>query len=389
MIGRVLTIPAWLEYVEAYDFGPIPPSILTLHHTWKPTIAQWRGLASMRSMQVGYAKKGWSAAPHIYVAPDGIWLFTPLKDIGVHAGDLNGSLKKGWYSIGIEMVGDYDRERPSGVIWEQTKAVLGGLTRRLGRPFAELLTFHRDASTKSCPGHAVTKDWVIAEVAGWLHAEEPPARTPYTEQSAILGLPQASMAQAITAILSRPIVSTYASQPYEEKDVRNVIVPAYWQQALAVGIDPVLAIAQMIHETDNLTSFWAQRPRRNPAGIGVNGKKQVQPPHPRDGWAFNLIDSRWELGLSFDTWADHAIPAQLGRLLAYALPIGQGTPAQQALIDKALFVRGLPRPTRGSAPVLKLLGQVHNPSKEGWAKPGDFYGQKIAAVANRIVATRV
>lgn len=195
LIGRCLDIPAWLEYVESYDFGPIAPRILTLHHTWKPTIQQWRGLASMRSMQQSYAAKGWSAAPHIYVAPDGIWLFTPMKDIGVHAGTLNGSVKQGWYSIGIEMVGDYDQVRPSGIIWEQTKAVLGGLTRRLGTPFAQLLTFHRDASEKSCPGHAVTKDWVISEVAGWLHAEEPPVRTLYTEDSPILGQPQASMEQ--------------------------------------------------------------------------------------------------------------------------------------------------------------------------------------------------
>jgi hypothetical protein len=169
MIGRMLSIPEWLDYVASYQFSDLAPSRVVLHHTWRPTIEQWRGLPSMRGMQTYYGGKGWTAAPHLYIGPDGIWLFTPLREIGIHANAGNGSRKAGWYSIGIEMVGDYDHVRPSGAIWEGARAAMGGLSRRLGIAPRELISFHRDYnSTKSCPGWAITKDWVFAEVEGWL-----------------------------------------------------------------------------------------------------------------------------------------------------------------------------------------------------------------------------
>jgi hypothetical protein len=47
--------------------------------------------------------------------------------------------------------------------------VVGGLSRRLGIAPRDLINFHREYnSTKSCPGWAVTKDWVFGEIDGWL-----------------------------------------------------------------------------------------------------------------------------------------------------------------------------------------------------------------------------
>ena len=181
MIGRMLAIPAWLSYVASYDFGPIAPSRVVLHHTVVPTTEQWAGLRTMQGMQRYYASKGWSAAPHIFVAPDGIWLFTPMANVGVHAGTGNSGYTNGrfWYSIGVEMVGQYDRGRPGGAIWEGTKAVLGGLCRRLGIAPRQLISFHRDyTNQKSCPGWAVTKEWVWAEVEAWLSNRPPPTPPP-------------------------------------------------------------------------------------------------------------------------------------------------------------------------------------------------------------------
>jgi hypothetical protein len=120
----------------------------------------------------------------------------------------------------------------------------------------------------------------------------------------------------------------------------------------------------MLHETGNLTSWWSQRPRRNPVGIGVTGAPGV--------------------GLSFPSWQNDAIPAHVGRLLAYALTDARATPQQAGLIATALHWRPLPARTRGSAPTLKPLGRVHNPSGEGWASPGDQYGAKIAEIARAV-----
>ncbi|MCG8352446.1 MAG: N-acetylmuramoyl-L-alanine amidase, partial [Chloroflexales bacterium] len=123
MIGRVLDIPSWLRYVHEYDFGPLAPALVVLHHTYKPTADAWRGLDTMQAMQTFYRGKGWNAAPHIYCAPDGIWLFTPMSQIGIHAGTGNGSLRTGWYSIGVEMVGSFDQRQPAGAVWDYAKAV--------------------------------------------------------------------------------------------------------------------------------------------------------------------------------------------------------------------------------------------------------------------------
>jgi hypothetical protein len=184
MIGRVLSIPAWLAYIANYDFGLVAPSRAVLHHTWRPTAAQWAGLRSMQALQRFYAGKGWTSAPHLFVASDGIWLFCPLKDVGIHAGTGNSGLINGrfWYSIGVEVVGDFDHLRPSGIVWENAKAVFGGLSRRLGISPRQLISFHRDyTNQKSCPGWAVTKEWVFGEVDAWLKgqaAPPPPAPGP-------------------------------------------------------------------------------------------------------------------------------------------------------------------------------------------------------------------
>lgn len=181
MIGRMLSIAEWLTYVASYDFGATTPSRLVLHHTWSPTLQQWAGLRSMQGMQKYYAGKGWTSAPHIYVGPDGIWLFTPMHTVGIHAGTGNSGHTGGkfWYSIGVEMVGNYDQSRPSGAVWEGAKAVMGGLSKRLGIAPRQLISFHRDyTNQKSCPGWAVTKDWVLADVDAWLNNRQPPPPPP-------------------------------------------------------------------------------------------------------------------------------------------------------------------------------------------------------------------
>ena len=200
----------------------------------------------------------------------------------------------------------------------------------------------------------------------------------YDENSPILGAVQAEPVLAARQIVRRP------TGEYTEHDVANVIVPAYFAVCAPVGVDPLLALAQMVHETGNLASYWAARPRRNPAGIGVTGQTQPDRPINIAAWAFDAGANLWRFGVSFATWEHHAIPAHIGRLLAYAVAAGQETPAQAALIAQALSFRSFPARMRGSAPILKQLGRAHNPTGQGWASPGTDYGAKIATIANRL-----
>jgi hypothetical protein len=131
------------------------------------------------------------------------------------------------------------------------------------------------------------------------------------------------------------------------------------------------------HETGWLTSFWAQRPQRNPAGIGVNGEKRQTEPQ-QSGWAFNPQRQQWEKGLSFPTWQEDAIPAHVGRLLAFALPPGERFGPVVPLVDKALRWRALPLAYQGKGRTLAELGRI-------WANPGLTYGARVADTANAIL----
>ena len=85
---------------------------VTVHHTVKPTVAQWRGMQTMNALVRYYKKQGWTSAPHLFICVgspnakyDGIFQLTPLNLQGTHAGHICNTK-----SIGIEVVGYYDSE---------------------------------------------------------------------------------------------------------------------------------------------------------------------------------------------------------------------------------------------------------------------------------------
>jgi hypothetical protein len=102
-------------------------------------------------------------------------------------------------------------------------------------------------------------------------------------------------------------------------------------------------------------------------------------------WAFDERTNVWRHGLSFPSW-EVSSRAHLGRLLGYALPDDALNEVQRLLLEEALAWRQLPAALRGSAPILRLLGASHNPTGQGWATPGERYGEKIAEVARAIQA---
>lgn len=196
----------------------------------------------------------------------------------------------------------------------------------------------------------------------------------YTVHSTLL----AAITTPVEVVIGRWRYSSAAG--YTPYDV-TTILRAIWHHAAIVGLDPVLVAAQMAHETGNLSSWWCARPRRNPAGLRVTGETSLIPRISSE-WAYNPNTKRWHRGLSFPTWADDAIPAHMGRLLAYALPSGQGTPEQQALITRALTQAPLPAAYRGVSPTVQGL-------EDTWATDGDpttesFYADRIIALANQL-----
>lgn len=173
ILAKKLTKKEFTAYVNQKDFGSIPPSWLVLHHTWSPTLETWNGATSISGLKNYYEGLGWSAGPHIFVAPDGIWLFTDMSHVGIHAGagnatwikdgkeyqgySFSGATLKG-YSIGIEVVGNYDEKVWEGEVLDNALSCISDLKNKLGISLADI-KFHRDYSPKSCPGNAISREW--------------------------------------------------------------------------------------------------------------------------------------------------------------------------------------------------------------------------------------
>lgn len=350
---------AWLATRPRPRWSPIGS---TYHNTYRPTRDQWRGRASMASMADGYAAKGWSTGPHLFLATgtthDGIFVMCPPEQPAIHGVACNAT------HFGIENVGDYHATPMDEPQLGLLVATLAVLHRWAG--LGPVVNAHRDCVARTCPGDAAyaQKAAIIARLADALATA--PARV--TRESPIL----ARATVPLMTILSR------FPKPTRHYDAPTVdtILASYDDQATALGIDPLIAIAQMAHETGALTSWWSARPRRNPAGIGVNGLEQRDQPTLGAAWAYDDTTKRWRAGLSFASWEDHAIPAHLGRLLAYALTDAQASEVQRTVIRVALAARPLPASFRGSAPTLAGLNGR-------WAV-GASYADGIARWANRL-----
>lgn len=152
------TVAGFREYVTAIA-APSWASGLTVHHTLKPTIAEWNGQASMIGMRNYYRDvQKWPAGPHLFIAPDGIWQGTPITQRGVHAGDCNAS------RIGIEVVGNYNLGPWLEPIRSLAYGALTVLCQWLKRDEA-CIVGHRDCMPgRDCPGTKISMPDVRAQV---------------------------------------------------------------------------------------------------------------------------------------------------------------------------------------------------------------------------------
>lgn len=131
---------------------------VTLHHTYIPKLADWRGHATMSGMGSHYRNVlKWDSGPQIFVAPDGIWQGTPVNQPAVHAQRCNVD------HIAIEVVGDYDKTPWAEPITSLVYGTINALFDWLDIPNVtpETLNGHRDCgSSKTCPGSAIDLDVV-------------------------------------------------------------------------------------------------------------------------------------------------------------------------------------------------------------------------------------
>jgi hypothetical protein len=163
IVGRSFSAKDFKQYVTTLEFNSWRPQFVVLHNTAQPMLSEWHsvpGSQRMKNLEDFYKnKQGWSAGPHLFVADDLIWVFTPLTVSGIHS--------PSWNSVawGVEMVGDYNTE-PFG------EAVRGNVVSALATLHASLgldpnsLRFHKEdpGTTHDCPGKNVSKALIIERV---------------------------------------------------------------------------------------------------------------------------------------------------------------------------------------------------------------------------------
>ena len=119
-------------------------------------------------------EKHWSAGPHLFIDDHAIMGMSPITARGVHARSFNS------YSIGIEMLGDYDNESPfSGrgdLVLKRTARAVWAILSSMGlKPSPQTILFHRDdpKTSKTCPGTRISKEFFVGLVLDCMYESVP------------------------------------------------------------------------------------------------------------------------------------------------------------------------------------------------------------------------
>lgn len=166
------TLQQYVDYIKTFT-GQVRFSEVHVHHTYIPTIADYRKKENkedlIRAMWRYHTQdRGWNdIAQHATVDPDGyVWDGRSLLVPPVSATGYNDADDDGVHPYMFEMIGNFDigQERLEGA---QRRTVMG-LTAAvidLWNLTLDNVRFHREMSTKTCPGSGIDKSEFVAEVS--------------------------------------------------------------------------------------------------------------------------------------------------------------------------------------------------------------------------------
>lgn len=160
IVRKKFTAADFADYVGTITFNVWRPQFVVLHNTAVPTLADWHkvsGLQRMKGLEHYYRDvQHWSAGPHLFIADDFIWAFTPLNTPGVHS--------PSWNAIawGVELVGDYATEELPSTVRDNAISALASLHALVGID-PNTLKLHKEdpRTTHNCPGKNIIKEEFI------------------------------------------------------------------------------------------------------------------------------------------------------------------------------------------------------------------------------------
>jgi hypothetical protein len=187
IVGKSFPREDFATYLKTVTFKAWRPQFIVLHNTAVPALADWHkasGAARMKGLEHYYRDvQHWSAGPHLFIADDLIWVFTPLNTPGVHS--------PSWNAIawGVELVGDYATEQFPDTVRGNAISALASLHALVGLD-PHTLRLHKEdpRTTHNCPGKNIVKADIIEAIFQELSATSPgdhlPERAPLLAEAA-------------------------------------------------------------------------------------------------------------------------------------------------------------------------------------------------------------
>lgn len=173
VVNRIYTPDGFRAYAEVTNahLSAWKPTGVVLHNTATPNLTQWAQASWQRHIEglVSYYRDTmhWHAGPHLFVAPEGIIVFTPIVTPGVHSPSFNQT------HLGVEMVGDYSFEDfncCAGLRVHNNAVSAVATLCELYHIDSHTMLLHKEdpKTTHDCPGKHVSKQAFIQEVHGEL-----------------------------------------------------------------------------------------------------------------------------------------------------------------------------------------------------------------------------
>ena len=250
IVGRGFRPQEFKDYVATLSFGDWRPQFAVVHNTSEPRLTQWHshpGEERMRNLECYYREQQkWSGGPHLFVADDLIWVFSPLTGPGVHTPSWNA------ISWGIEMVGEYDEEIFNSGVRENVVDALAALHLWRGID-PETLRFHKEdprTTHTHCPGKNVDKADLIERVRARMRGPSKGEHRPEDNYLKIGAKCAAAQGKAIG--IRRAIAVSAKAGKYE---LRNQMLAADPVLQAVAATDVVLAKPLMSQRVEGIATI--------------------------------------------------------------------------------------------------------------------------------------
>ncbi len=193
------------------------------HHTWKPIVADYRGISTVRSVRRYHMNvRDWSDnGYHIMIGPDGaIYLCRPLRRSGGHCLGHNAR------SVGVNVIGNFDlsHDAPMGEKQYRTLvSVLAMLCARFKVPVSRIYP-HSAFANKTCPGTGVDMDALCRDVALAMKHEIKPKQFRVSWAGIYLDAQDAELRGDTTWVKLRPVADIEGRTVHPRAALRKVFV---------------------------------------------------------------------------------------------------------------------------------------------------------------------